>query len=256
MAVGQASGGCSSRPGRRCRPGLPPPSAVGAVPGIPAVTRGSGVTDDSCPWSPATTAMWHRPGPMRDTSTSSRPGSTRFGPVRSAARPEPKVRPGQRPSCVPRVPPSAEGGTAPGDGRGPAGPMRQLRSSRAAGRGVPQPPGALTPEEPHLCRLACLERRVSWLSRWLLVSSGWRTRPVAAGRRWRREPAAIRSSAPATSRTRRGCGAGRRCRCPGCPHHRDHRRSARTMITIITMRTTVPMPIYIDCSFSRGTRCR
>ena len=178
-------------------------------------------------------------------------------PVRSATRPEPKVRPGQRPSCAPRVPPSAEGGTAPGDGRGPAGPMRQLRSSRSRRtRRAPAARGPHPGREPHLCRLACLERRVSWLSRWLLVSSGWRTRPVAAGRRRRREPAAIRSSAPVTSRTRRGCGAGRRCRCPGCPHHRDHRRSARTMITIITMRTTVPMPIYIDCSFSRGTRCR
>jgi hypothetical protein len=38
------------------------------------------------------------------------------------------------PSWVPRVPPSAEGGTAPGDGRRPAGRMRQLRSSQSRRR--------------------------------------------------------------------------------------------------------------------------
>ena len=36
--------------------------------------------------------------------------------------------------------------------------------------------------------------------------------PVAAEPRRRRKPAATRSNAPATSRTRRGLGAGRRCR--------------------------------------------
>jgi len=45
-----------------------------------------------------------------------------------------------------------------------------------------------------------------------LFTSGSEARPVTAGLRRRHEPAATRSSAPATSRTLHGFGAGRRCR--------------------------------------------
>ena len=119
--------GAGDAPGAADAPGFSPPGASGAVSGIPGATFGSGVTDGSCRWSPATTAMWHRPGPMRDTSASSRPGSVRIGPPRGQDHGET----GAASSRAPRVPPGAEGGTAPGDGRGPAGRMRQLRSTRS-----------------------------------------------------------------------------------------------------------------------------